>query len=140
MVAILLVSSIFVMLGKDLFKHGMSASFRVGATVGANVTAFIVLLYTGVITSYLNKAGAQFGVTAVLAYICSATHFIYGVTLFWYRDHVVPGEHGEDASHLLPTPSVPAPPAAASQPPPQQTQAYSPPRAPPANDNSNPWV
>ena len=68
LVAILFVSSVFVMLGKDLFKHGMSVSFRVGCTVGANVTAFIVLLYTAVITSYLAKAGAQFGATSVLAY------------------------------------------------------------------------
>lgn len=112
MSSVLLFSSLVILLGKNLFKHGMSASFRVGCTVGANVTALIVLFYTGAICSYFvqrlefedDSLKNGYKISAVLSYISAVTHFVFGVTLFVYRDHVVPGDSAvspEDSADLV---------------------------------------
>lgn len=144
MVAILFISSVLIMKGKDLFKHGMNVScasslslasgccsiplaVRVGATVGANVVAFIVLMYTGAITGFLAQfsqqgTGAGFGATCVLAYCAAVSHFIFGCVLFWHRDHAMPGDAAAeglsrgDQEPILPqaTPPPAAPPPASA--------------------------
>jgi hypothetical protein len=126
----------------------MSAGFRVGATVGANVTAVIVLMYTGLITGFMAELsaghGAGFRSTSVLSYCSAATHLVYGIVLFWYRDHAMPdgaadssaSGRGGDSEPILPTAS-PAPPAVASFSPPAPAQ---PKYAPVADSGSNPWV
>jgi len=108
MTSILLFSSLVILLGKDFFKHSMSASFRVGCTVGANVTAFIVLVYTGAICAFLAAVDVDskygYRVSNVLSYISAVTHFLFGVALFFYREHVVPGNAAispEDSADLV---------------------------------------
>jgi hypothetical protein len=136
--------AIVMMLGKDIFDHGMSASFRVGATVGAVVVQFAALCFVGafiqVQIDYIatvdvsfdfftdGKAPSIFKVvpglealllgTCTFSYVVACFSFVWGVTAFWLRDHIIPdhvskfartraaatprAEQAQESEHLAP--------------------------------------
>jgi hypothetical protein len=144
LVNILCWSSLVMMLGKDIFDHGMSASLRVGATVGAVVVQFAALCFVGafiqVQIDYIatvdvsfdfftdGKAPSIFKVvpglealllgTCTFSYVVACFSFVWGVTAFWLRDHIIPdhvsqfartraaatprAEQAQDSEHLAP--------------------------------------